>query len=220
MLPNFPVITSNLTLGLGVFGTADPYTTTTGIYQSTNGAANPLGSLYYLGPGEGGLQSQQYLSATASKGAGSGLWVKYVLYKSTDTSAVQAGPAPVYWTDETYTQVTDIESESATATTNSVAGWLLPNTTVLSTAFSITVLRNGGNGSYVFIGLSGWIGGCFIGASSVKGYGLIGSATAWTPVQLTNATTAPTAKMLGYCLQTVANSGTTLCDVEANLPLF
>src|SRR5271156_3965345 len=173
MLPNFPVISSNLVLANGVFGTADPYVSG----AENNGALNPLGSLYYLGPGEGGIQSNQYLTASTSKGAGSGLWVAYVLYKSTDTSAVQAGPAPVYWTDETYTQVTDIESESATATVNSVAGWLLPNTTALgTTAFTISVLRNSGNGSYVFIGLQGWIGGCFIGASTTKGYGIIGSA--------------------------------------------
>jgi hypothetical protein len=219
MLPNYPVISSNLVLGNGVFGTCDPYVST----AENNGALNPLGSVYYLGPGEGGLQSNQFLTAATSKGCGSGLWVKYVRYtqQASDTSAVQAGPAPVFWVDETYTQVTDLSTSSATGTLNSVAGWLLPNTTALgSTAFTITVLNGGGNGTYVFIGLQGWIGGCFIGASCTKGYGLIGSSTAWTPTQLASATTAPTSKLLGYCLQTVSNTTTTLCDVEANLPLI
>jgi hypothetical protein len=212
MLPNYPVISSNLVLGNGVFGTADPYVSTV----QNNGALNPLGSLYFLGAGEGGLQSNQYLTASTSKGSGSGLWVKYVLFKSTDTTAVKAGPAPVYWTDETYTQVTDLQSESQLADANSIAGWLLPNTTALgTTAFTISVLRNSGNGSFVFIGLSGYIGGAYV-ASASQGQGLVGSATAWTPTGVA-VNTAPTNKLLGWVIGTVTSN---LADVEANLPLF
>jgi hypothetical protein len=211
MLANYPVISSNLALNLGVFGTADPYNAN----QQNNGALNPLGSLYFLGAGEGGLQSNQYLSATASHGAGSGLWVKYVLFKSTDTTAVKTGPAPVYWTDETYTQVTDLQSEALYAGANSVAGWLLPNSTA-TTAFTMTALRNGGLGSYVFIGLQGFIAGCFVAASTATGDTQVGGTAAWTPIRVA-AGTAPTSQPLGYALTAVA---TLLSDVVATMPIF
>jgi hypothetical protein len=208
MLGAFPVISSNLVLGNGVFGTCDPYDST----KLNNGALNPLGGLFYLQPGEGGLQS-------SGNGRGSGLWVKYVLYKSTDTTAVKTGPAPVYWTDETYTQVTNIQSESATATVGSVAGWLLPNTTALGSAFTITVLRNGGSGSYVFIGLQGYIASAQGVSGSGVGIAMIGSATAWTPAALANATTAPTSQVLGVGIAAVGGSPY-LIDIQATLPIF
>lgn len=206
MLGGYPVITSNLVVGNGIFGTADPYNAN----LQNNGALNPLGGLFYLQPGEGGVQS-------TGNGKGSGLWVKYVLYKSTDTTAVKTGPALVYWTDETYTQVTDLQSEAVYAGANAIAGWLMPNTTALgSTAFTITILRNGGNGSYVFIGLQGFIAGAFVAASTAVGDAQIGSATAWTPARVA-AGTAPTNVVAGWALTAVASS---LSDVEAVLPIF
>ena len=206
MLGGYPFISSNLAAGNGVFGTADPFDST----KQNNGALNPIGGLFYLQPGEGGIQS-------SGNGRGSGLWVKYVLYKSTDATAVKTGPALVYWTDESYTQVTDIQSEALYAGANCVAGWLLPNTTALgTTAFTIAILRNAGNGSYVFIGLQGFIAGAFSVASTATGDALIGSATAWTPARVA-AGTAPTNKVAAWALTAVASS---LSDVEAVLPLF
>jgi len=207
MLPNYPVISSNLVTGNGIFGTADPYNAN----LQNNGALNPLGSLYYLGPGEGGVQS-------SGNGRGSGLWVKYVLYKSTDTTAVKTGPAPVYWTDETFTQVTDIQSEALAASANLVAGWLMPNTTALGTsAFTIAILRNGGNGSYVFIGLSGFIAGAQSAGSVAAGDLLIGSATAWTPARIAAGVASTAYPILGVSQTAVASN---LSDVVATLPLY
>lgn len=206
MLGGYPVITSNLVFGNGIFGTADPFDST----KQNNNAQNPLGELFYLQPGEGGVQS-------TGNGKGSGLWVKYVLYKSTDTTAVKTGPALVYWTDETYTQVTDVQSESLLGNANGIAGWLMPNTTALgTTAFTITVLRNGGNGSYVFIGLQGFIAGAVSVGSTAAGDALIGSGTAWTPARVA-AGTAPTNVVGAWALTAVASG---LSDIEAVLPIF
>jgi hypothetical protein len=206
MLGGYPVISSQLVFNNGIFGTVDPFNAN----LQNNGALNPVGGLFYLQPGEGGVPS-------TGNGRGSGLWVKYVLYKSTDTTAVVTGPAPVYWTDETYTQVTDVVAESQDVNANSIAGWLMPNTTALGTAFTIAVLRNGGLGSYVFIGLQGFIAGASVAALTAKGDAVIGlAASPWVPGRVA-AGTAPTNLVAAWALTAVAAG---LSDVQAVLPIF
>src|SRR3984957_20769281 len=116
----FPVIGPN-PLG-NVYGVVDPYNTS----LPNNGALKPLGSLWTIpSPSQGG----NTLLAT-STGYGSYLTVKYVRYNSTANAAVNAGPAVVYYTDETFTTVTSTYSEGNIAGTGSacsVAGVLLPN---------------------------------------------------------------------------------------------
>src|SRR5262249_43364743 len=112
-----------------VFTTVDTFDST----KMNNNAQNPLGAIYYIPPAT--ESGSALLTAT---GVASGLFVKYVRYSSTANPATVAGPAPVYWTDETFTVVTGVFSEglvAATGSANSAAGWLLPNTTAAGSGF-------------------------------------------------------------------------------------
>ena len=203
---DFPVITSNLKSGYGVFGTADPYTTT-GPYASTNGALNPLGSLWFL-------PAPSYSGSNLSTGEGyaAGLWVKYVLYKSTGNPAMKSGPAPVYYTDNTFSTVSGTFSEGVMASkSGSCAGWLLPNTGSVTgvgvgTAVSATILNNGGNGSYVFIGLQGYVPSAYLAAGSVSNrvYGSGDFAT--TGVAIDGGATYSDFYFIGTVLDTVSSN--------------
>lgn len=151
----FPIISSNLKAGYGVYGTADPYNAS----LPNNGALNPPGSVYCIpSPSEGSSTL-----ATAA-GYGSSLWVKYVLYYDPDSTAMVAGPAPVCYKDYTYTLVSGDFSDGYPAAnlSTAAAGWLLVNTGSVTgvgvgTAISATIINNGGLGSWVFVGLQGFI---------------------------------------------------------------
>lgn len=207
----YPVISSNLKAGYGVYGTCDTYSTT----AVNNGALNPPGSVSYIPS-----PSQSGSALASSNGYGSGLWVKYVRYNSTANPAVVVGPAPVYWTDETYTTVTGVFSEgmvAGTGSANSIAGWLLPNSgtaagTGVGTAFSAAVL----NGNWVFIGLCGFIPGAISVASTAVGDALIGASGNFTVARVA-AGTAPTNIVAGWARTAIASS---VSDVMAVLPIF
>lgn len=205
----FAVISSNLKIGNGAYSTADPYN----VALLNNGALNPLGALYFQpAPAEGSI------GLGTAAGYGSGLWMRYVLYKSTANPATVGGPAPVYYTDETLTIVSGQASE-ALGGINTVAGWMLPNTSTGATGagsgFTNTVLNNGGLGSYVWIGLLGFIPGAISATSVVAGDQLIGNGN--FTVTRVAANTAPTNKLLGYALASVSGG---LGDVLAQVLPF
>lgn len=215
MLSNeYPIVSSNLKIGMGVYGTADPYTIT----QYNNGAMNPVGSIYYI---PAPAQSGSLLPA--SKGYGSGLWVKYVLYKSTANPAVAAGPAPVYYTDETFTTVSGVYSEgnvSGTGSSVSAAGWLLPNSGTVAgvgvgtTLFTNTILNNGGLGSYVWIALRGFVPSAYLAAGAIYN-GLYGATGNWSvSAQVAGSVSY---KNMGYVVSAVSSN---IGDIVADLPIF
>jgi len=203
----FPKISSNLAAGYGVFGTADPYDST----KPNNGARNPLGTTYYIPPPSCGS-----LTLPSVAGYGAGLWVRYVLYKSTANPAMAAGPAPVYYTDNTFTTVSGKFTEGVIASKSvSAAGWLLPNTGSVAgvgvgSAISATILNNGGNGSFVFVGIAGFIPSAYLAAGSA-GDMLYGSGDfATTGVTPDGATTYSDFKFIGVALAAAANIGNVL----------
>jgi hypothetical protein len=151
----FPVISSNLKAGYGVFGTADPYNAN----LPNNGALNPPGSVYFVpSPSEGSI------GLASAVGYGAGLWVKYVNYYDPDNTAMVAGPAPVIYKDGTFTTVSGDFSDGYPAAnlSTSAAGWLLVNTGSVAgvgvgSAITATILNNGTVGSWVFIALAGFV---------------------------------------------------------------
>lgn len=165
----FPVIGGN-SLG-NVYGVVDAYNTA----LVNNGAKNPLGSLWTI---PSISQGGNTLLSTQT-GYGSFLTVKYVRYNSTANPAMVAGPAVVYYTDETFTTVTGVFSEgnpAATGSASSVAGVLLPNTGSvtgigLGTGVSATLL----NGNYCFIAVEGFVPSCYI-SSGTAGSGIVGAS--------------------------------------------
>ena len=94
LFQDFAAITSgNVRTAIDTYNTA--------LYN--NGALNALGSLYAIPPSP----------ANVGIGSGSALIVRYVRYNSTANPSGVAGPAPVYYTDETLTTVSGVSTESA-----------------------------------------------------------------------------------------------------------
>jgi hypothetical protein len=211
-----PIITNDLGQGLGVYGVCTPFNSA----LRNNGANQPLGSLCYIPPTS---QSGDNLLTTA--GVASGLWVKYVLYKSTANPSVKTGPAIVYYTDETFTTVSGVFTEglpSSTGGSAATAGWLLPNAGTVagigagSTAFTNTVLNNGGNGCYVYIGVSGFIPSAALTAGS-QGNMVYGSTGNWTVTAVAEGGTAPAQKLAAWVWGAVTSN---IGDIQAILPLM
>jgi len=205
----FAVISSNLKAGYGIYGTADPYDTT----KPNNGARNPLGSIAFIpAPSE---SSQYYGSGNlggtltgSSNGYGSGLWCKYVLYKSATNPAMVAGAAPVVYIDETFTTVSGSDTDSlgsATIAPSFCAGWLPLNTGSVSgigvgSLISATILNNGGNGSYVWLILAGFIPSAYLSTGATAGLQLSMAASANWSVVATAVGTPAVNKVIGYTM--------------------
>jgi hypothetical protein len=160
-----------------------------------NGALNPLGAIYTIPPNQGAIGS--------SSGIGMFLTVKYVRYSSTANPAVVAGPAPVYYTDQTFGTVSGVSTEGF-AGLNSVAGLLLVNSTDYS-GLTATIL----NGNFVWIAIAGWVSGCIAPASTAAGDAIIAAAGNFTPARVA-ANTAPTNKLIGWATSAIASS---LCNI-------
>lgn len=176
----FPVITTgNLYTAIDTY--ASTITTQPPVNSPSwpNGAQNPIGAAFLLAPGafSGPTVSQTY----AANGWGAPLIVRYVRYNSATAAAMLAYPAPVYWTDETFTTVTGTFSEGNPASTgnlNSLAGWLLPNFTALGKtgAASTTAL----NGNFCFIATKGFLPAAAVCASTAVGDAIIGASGNFT----------------------------------------
>lgn len=199
MLTNeFPLISSNLSAGFGVYGTADPFNA----QLPNNGALNPPGTLYFQ---PAPAQNQNVLAT--SKGYASGLLCKYVLYKSASNPAMVTGPGIVYYTDETCGIVSGAFAESYVASTPAyAAGFLLPNTGAVAgigvgSAISATILNNNTLGSYVWIGIAGFIPSAYVGAGTAQGSTFVGAAGAFTP-----ATTTTVLRPMGFVYGAIVSS--------------
>lgn len=175
--------------------TGNPFTAldTRNTTQLNNAALNALGALAVI----------PFNAAAIGNGGGSSLTIKYVRYLSTANPAVVAGPAPVYWTDQTFETVSGVSTEGY-AGLNSVAGVLLLNTTSLS-GFTAAQL----NGNFCWIGIVGWVPGCIAPGSTAAGDAIIGAAGNFTPARVA-ANTAPTNKLIGWATSAIASS---LCNI-------
>ena len=211
MLTNeYPVVTSELGVGLGLYGACTNYNN----LLENNGAQNPLGALYAQ-PSPSNTALSTVLGTSA--GYGSLLIAKYVLYKSTGNPATKTGPAPVYWTDETFTTVSGVFSESyGSGNANDLAGWLLPNTTTCGSGFTNTVLNNGGNGTFVWIAVQGFVKGAVSVASTAIDDILIGASGNFTVARVISGT-APTNYPFAIAKTAIASS---LSDILVCGPIF
>lgn len=190
----------------GVIDTGNPFTVldpfVSGAYN--NGARMPLGTKLEI-------PLNPTLVGSPAKGVGSYLTVRYVRYLSTANPATVGGPAPVYYTDESFTTVSGVSTESLGGV-NLLAGWLLPNTSANSIGAGFTAAAL--NGNFVFIGLVGFIPGAISVAATVAGDNLIGAATNFTVARVA-AGTAPTNTVGGVALTAVSGG---LSDIYAILP--
>jgi hypothetical protein len=131
---------------------------------------------------------------------------KYVQYQSTANPAVVAAPAPVYYTDETFTVVSGVFTESFLGAAGSIAGYLMPNSTDYS-GLTAALL----NGNWVWIQIGGYLKGAYAPTAGTNAVGttIIGSTGNWTSTAVAVGT-APSSRVLGMELTAVASAA---CDV-------
>jgi hypothetical protein len=182
---------------------------TTHLYNPTLG----LGAITpYQGIGENQVLGQRYFAyapgksvsgitgvPSAANPSGIGGVFMLVTYKSTAQPAPIAYPAPVYWTDETFTTVSGVSTESQFGLSG-IAGYLMPNTTSIS---GLTAAQL--QGSQVYIQISGTIFGASAPGSTVAGDWIIGAAGNFLPARVA-AGTAPGYRPLGVAITAVASS--------------
>jgi hypothetical protein len=188
------------------------------LYNPTTGFAP------WKGLGENQVLGQRYADVVSSSATNpSGAPAIYMLVQYLSTSAITTGnlttvaaPAPVYWTDETYTTVSGISSEGLGL--NFVAGYMLLNTTtgigLSGTALTAALLV----GSYILIQVAGYLKGSYAPTTGTQGVGNWIEGVAGTLVsQSVVAGTAPGYRTLGVQATAVASG---LCDVLVNCDII
>lgn len=174
-----------------------------------NGAQNPVGAAFLLTPGA----SEGPTIAYGGKGWGAPLIVRYVRYNSTANPNLLAYPAPVCWTDETFTTVTGVFSEgnpAATGNLNSFAGILLPNYTALGlTAAQAAAALNG---NFCFIVTKGFVPSAYVPASTAVGDSLTVSSGNFTFTR-TASGTAPLSRFIATALTAISGG---VADILVN----
>ena len=184
----FPVVsTGNLGTAVDTYASTVSTQPPTNTPSNPNGALNPIGAAFLIAPGSPLLPVAQYYPSASgslnSNGWGAPLIVRYVRYVSTTAAAWLAYPAPVYWTDETYTTVTGTFLEGLPASTgnlNSLAGWALPNTTIYPGSKTGAQLNTIINGNVIFIATQGFVPGAAVVASTAVGDAIIGTSGNFT----------------------------------------
>ena len=196
----------------------DTGTPSTSLYNSSSAFAP------WKGLGENQVLGQRYFASVNATAANpSGAPAIYMLVQYLSTSAITtanlttaAAPAPVYWTDETYTTVTGISSEGLGL--NFVAGYMLLNTTtgvgLSGTALTAALLL----GSQMLIQVAGYLKGAYAPTTGTQGVGNWIEGVAGTLVsQSVVAGTAPGYRTLGVQATAVASG---LCDVLVNCDII
>ena len=148
----------------------------------------------------------------------------YILAKYLSTSATTLAnwqtanaPAPVYWTDNTFTTVTGITTEGIGGTTlglNFPAGYLMVN---YASAPKLTLAQL--LGGYVFVQVAGYLKGAYTSGTSAPAIGanIIPVAGTFSANSLA-AGTAPTYRPFGR--QLTALVSTNYCDVMVECDNF
>ena len=196
----------------------DTGSVSTYLYNPTTGFAP------WQGLGENQVLGQRYFGVGNVTNANpSGAPRIFMLVEYLSTSAITtanlttaAAPAPVYWTDETYTTVSGISSESLGV--NFAAGYMLVNTTSgignAGSALTAAALL----GSYILIQVAGYLKGAYGPTTGTAGIGNWIEGNAGTLVsQSVIAGTAPGYRTLGVQATAIASG---LCDVLVNCDII
>ena len=141
----------------------------------------------YSDIGETQVPGQRYFSlgvgtGTVSNPFGAPGIYQLVYYKSTANPAPTTAPAPVYWTDNTYTTVSGVESESLLGL-QGIAGYLQLNTTALPT-LTATML----NGALCLIQVAGLVVAAVVPAATAAGDWIIGHTGNFTADRVASGT--------------------------------
>lgn len=172
----------------------------------------------YANIGEVQVLGQRYFGVTNTTPANPyGAPAIFQLVQYLSTSAVTTAnlttagaPAPVYWTDNTFTTVTGILSEALNGSAQYSAGYLMLNTVSLPTLTGAMLL-----GAQVFVQVAGYLKAAWgpTTTPSINNW-ISGSAGTFTS---TGAATAPTVRPFGVQM-TAAAAG--LTDVLVNCDII
>ena len=179
--------------------------------------------LPWRGLGENQVLGQRYFAlvnqtpTNPSAAPGIFMLVNYLATSATTTAnlTTAGAPAPVYWTDETFTTVSGITTEGIGAGAigiNFPAGYLMVNTVSVPTLTAAQLL-----GSMCLIQVAGLLQGAFLSTATAAAIGasIVGSAGVFssTAVAAGTAVSNPFGKQL-----TAVASG--LCDVLVNCDII
>ena len=193
------------------------------LYNPTQG----LGAIAaYQGIGENQVLGQRYVgyaqsSVTATNPSGAPAYYMLVQYLSTSATTLSQwqtadAPAPVYWTDNTFTTVSGIASEALNGGTNAamVAGYMMPNYVSLPSLTLAQLL-----GSQFLIQVAGYLPGAYGPANGTAGLNnsIIGFTGAFQSSGVASASYPGLPRSLGIQL-TALTSG--LCNVLVNCDIF
>jgi hypothetical protein len=180
---------------------------------------NPsLGFAPWAGLGENQVLGQRYFGTTnvqvpnANSSPAIFMLVQYLSTSAITTAnlTTAAAPAPVYWTDNTFTTITAISTEGIGGTTlglNFPAGYMMVNTTDLTSLTAAQLV-----GAQIIIQIAGYLKGAYGPTTGTAGIGnwIVPAAGTFISTGVVAGTTAPTLSPFGRQL-TALSSG--LCDV-------
>jgi hypothetical protein len=183
-----------------------------------------IGEVQVLGQRYVGYSAVAVGSANPPASNPAGSPAVYMLVKYLATSATTLAnwrtanaPAPVYWTDNTFTTVTGISTEGIGGTTlglNFPAGYLMANYVSLPNLTLAQLL-----GGYVFVQVAGYLPGAYNPLTGTAGIGnwIEPYAGIFSSQYVVSSTTAPTYQPFGRQLTAVASG---LCDVLVGCDIF
>ena len=177
----------------------------------------------YVGYSAAYSSSNPYGYPSASNPAGSP--AVYVLAKYLATSATTLAnwqtanaPAPVYWTDNTFTTVTGITTEGIGGTTlglNFPAGYLMVN---YASAPKLTLAQL--LGGYVFVQVAGYLKGAYVSGTAAPAIGAYINPVAGIFSSTSSAAASGQASYQPFGRQLTALVSTNYCDVLVNSDIF
>ena len=184
-----------------------------------------IGEIQVLGQRYVGYSAAAVGTANPSVSNPAGSPAIYMLVKYLSTSAISLAnwqtanaPAPVYWTDNTFTTVTGITTEALGGTTlglNFPAGYLMVNYTAAPKLTLAQLL-----GGYVFIQVSGYLKGAYVSGTSAPAIGAWINPVAGTFSSNSSAAASGQASYQPFGKQMTALVSTNYCDVLVNCDYF
>lgn len=216
----FPVVTGgNIGTTIDTYGSTISTQPPLNTPSNPNGAMNPIGAAFLLAPNSLLLPVPiNYPSAAGSlnsNGWGAPVIVRYVRYNSTTNANWLATPAPVYWTDETYTTVSGTFTEgnpAGTGNLNSFAGYAWINTAIYPGSKTAAQLSTLINGNFIFIVTKGFLPAAYVPGSTAIGDALVGAAGNFTLTR-TASGSAPVSSRNALALTAIASG---VADVWVN----
>ena len=178
---------------------------------------------YPNNPGERSIPGAAYYDST---GSFSNPWgapgkYRYVRYYDSANTAITTltAPAPCYWTDNTFTTVTPVYSQSPGGI-NGVAGLIMPNLTALPSLVLATSGTGIGqtplNGNWIWICVGGYVSSVLGAASMAAGALVYGSSSNFVPGYIASGS-APLQRVLGVCVSTPAVGSPYLFNILVTL---